>query len=655
MNKLLYKIKFLIVHILCVLLMIAPLLVFSKQEGRQIVIIVDSSGSMNSADPASYSIQIAKIINDISSENDDLTLITFRSGCTGINTSANMSGGNGKSQLFGNHIRGGAGGTEFSIPIANSVALLKNKNYSKKMLLIISDEHPRNAISGKCKEKENLEKLNVTKVALKYIYITDKKDNFSYKPFSQVKTVDSSQGLIEAVASIYQNFMAKAIPPQSGHVINNNIEININNYVKNAYLVILSEGKVGKIIQSTNNHAKTINNNKINLNYKKGETVGTGDKKKREYKIVRLVRPKAGKWSFSFPNLPSGTGWMVIQEYSVGIEFITKIVAEGVPITIRAKLIDEMTKKSLPIDSDMVLTMKDQNGKIISFSRKGDIFVATITPTVPSSASNGTIKLTYTTTLTSTKKNINKKQNITVKVEKGSWIINPKTPSVVTIGKIISLDVNLTSNGNSKILRKPTSIEVKLSTGKKLRLKSIGGLKYRAIWKPKKTGKVTMVFSASGGNKTVSANSEIEVVGDANFGKPIFIDFGKLHSNMTVNKVLDLSNVKVFGTLPIKLKAIYNKKNSSFEINQKGKWLPIGGQSELILQEGGPNKWDIRIVVKGCPEGILSAEKFEVKAWFNKQNGAIVETNIPVKIEIKKDPWLVCWWLYILSQQFPLE
>lgn len=656
MNQRLHKnssLSRLFFYIVILLMITISSTVFSKEVRKHIVVIIDNSGSMSGAsgnDPATYSIQAAKIINDILKGKDEFSLIKLAptSGCGSFNKNLNTSGGIGKSKYFKQFVDKGSSGTNFSVPVSNAYALFSKTKLEKKLLLVISDMPPKTVVNS-CNAEKNLRKMAKSGIERAYIYIDKDNTNtsISHSLFNKgVKNVNTSKALIKAVASIYQSFIANNIPPQSGDIANKSVEININNYVRNAYLVVLSEGKVGKIIESKNNPKGSAS---ININYKKGETIGSGDGKRREYKIVHLERPTAGKWGFLLHDLPSGAGWMVIQEYSVGIKFINKIVAEGVPVTIRAELIDEVTGKNLPIDKDMILSMKDQNGNTITFSRQGDTFVATTTPSISSNASNGTVEVTYRTTLTSTKKNIRKKQNITVKVEKGAWLIRPNIPTLVTIGKIVNLNIDLGSNGNSNILRKPTSFVVKLSTGEQLTLKSTGKLKYSVAWKPRKIGKVTMVFSASGGNKTIGANAEVKVIGDANFGKPILIDFGKLHSNMMVNKVLDLSNTKVFGTLPIKIKASYNKKNSVFEIKQNGKWLPINNQGELILQEKRQNKWSVRLVVKSCPEGVLSSEKFEVKAWFNKLDGTTVETIIPVKIEIEKDPWLVCWWKYILA------
>lgn len=639
-----------------IFLILLPLLIlFSSMhpvfaEGkRQFVIIVDNSASMfnkGESDEQKYSIQATKIINDLLSQSDDLSLLhlTSQGGCNSNIPSIVVNGKEGKAKID-SHIESKVEGDYFSSAISTASKLLLKNKMDRQLLLFITDVDEVKVSNG-CNGK-NLINLKKRGITLTGINIKGGNLKGSKKLFSEVEQVNNSQQLITAVAKIYQKFIGGK-DSESGTVSGNQVRITINPYVKDAYLVIVADGKVGKMTSSNNNPKSSG----VDLNYKGGGATVGHDEIKREYKIIHLKGPSAGSWLFGLPTVSNNAGYMLIQEYSVGIRFPNLsqkdgkipvlIIAEGMPAKIQAKLFDEISKKDISIEKNMKLVLEDLQGNVIkAFTHNGQTFLTSLP-----SQKIGTLE--YVTHLTG--KYIDKKEFVKIKVEKGTWEIKPQVPATTMIGKSTTISIQLNAiKGNSKVLKRPREIIVRLDSGQTLILKSIQNtLKYQTIWTPKKNGTVSMSFSAKGGNKAIAATATIKVIGDARFGPPIPINFGKLKSGMTADSVLDLSNAKVTGKLPVHIETVYNKKNSTFSINEK-QWITITSKNQLILENGKANKWDVRLTVSKCPEEVLPSDKIVVRVWFTKNNGQVVETLIPVLLEIEKEAWWICWWLYIVG------
>lgn len=643
LNKFISLKSFLVFASMMVFLFASSFSFASENESRQFIIIVDNSGSMfgsSGADERRYSIQASKIINDLLSSDDSLSLIrlTNNDSCGGYNGSIVAEGGGASAKAkFDSHIVSSSGSDHFSVPIATATELFKRKKADRQLLLIITDVFGDNLLGG-CDRKSNLKALKQMGVELTGININDGDVTRDNSLFSEAKFIQDSQQLIDAIARVYQRFIGGK-NPSTGVVKNQKIEFVIDNYVKDAYLVVAADGEVGSIKQSSGNPKV----HKIDINYKNGGITKGWDAIDRSYKIVHLTRPKSGNWRFELSDLRANAGWMLIQDYSVGIRFEPiSTVAQGIPVTIKAHLFDEITKKDVLISNDMSLEMLDQQGDLVSFTHDNRTFTTTITP-------KNVGKLRYMTRLRG--KHLDKKSPIEFNVIKGSWVIQANVPTTSTIGKAAIISIKLHTKDKSSGLKRPTEVIATLSTGEKIKLKQSGknSLEYLADWTPKKVGKVSIEFTAKGGNKVLPAKAETNVVGDAKFGKPIPIDFGKTGSKNTIERVLDFSDAKVFGSLPITIETAYAKKNSSLLLNNDGEWIDLSNSTTVTLKEGGQNQWAIRLRVEGCPEGVDSTENFTVRAWFKKSDGVIEETLIPVKMEIVEDAWIVCWWPFILG------
>lgn len=642
---------FLLPKCISVLLLMIMVLPYSfvdamESEKRQFIILIDNSGSMfgvHGKDARRYSIQASKIINDLLSYPKDsisLLRLTNYDNCDGYNGSILVTGGgDAYKSKFDQHVMSSAGGDNFSSPIATAKVLFEKSNADKKLLLIITDLQEKwirgktSTLSG-CNKEEHLQAMKKNNVDLTVINLSK---NGAKSLFSEWEKIDNSKDLIGAIARIYQRFIGGK-NAQSGDVIGNSITVDIDNYVKYAYIIIAADGVVGSINSSKSNPSSIS----IDKNHKGGGVTQGWDGVNRSYKIIKIEHPSAGNWKFEMPELTSRAGWMLIQDYSVNVKIdYPKVISQNYPTVIKAKLYDDLTGKPLKIEKDVTLTLKDENGKVVKFNNDDDEFTATI-------LSKKARQLTYVAILEG--KNIHKKKEISIQVLKGSWIIEPQLPKAITIGQKTELKVKLKKSGET--IDKPEKIVASLKNGKQLEMKHVGGLTYKVTWIPTEIGENAMTFSGEGKSKVVGAKAIVNVLGDAKFGKAVPIDFGITGSKTSVERTFDLSDTKIYGSLPIKINFDYSKLNSYIEIEKKGKWIDLRRVGEIDLIEGGLNKWKVRLVVQGCPESVLPNEKFIIRAWYKRLDGSIEEIKVPLKIQIERDAWLVCWWPFIVGAIF---
>lgn len=606
----------------------------TAQGNRHLVMIVDTSGSMDENDPEHYAVQSAKILNDILAVDDQISLIKFpqshhckRGGTTlTINRKKNDF-----SRAIESHIGNRSGSqTTFAEPLRNAVTTINGNSKDRNLLLVITDEGTDHF---KCPgDEEKLLKSLADNTFRASINIGNGNINAG-NDFDFHEYVDDSPSLIRAIAEVYQKFIG-GTGSQNGTIRNQKFSLNIDPYVKEAFIVVAADGLVGPI---QINNSNTLRGS-VDENYKTGVTEGE-DQIKRQYRIARLTHPEQGSWQVQIPELITSAGWMLIQEYSVGIRFISPtIVTVNEPLQLEAELFDEITQKSLPISPDTSLSIEFE-GKLIKFSKLNDKFIAQIT-----FANEGQHILKARITA----KHIDKTSLVQVKVIQPVWEILPKIGSTLIVDQSTDIKVLLKRRqGVSKIPKTVTMITPEGSIALEHDMQSNTSPVYIGSWQPSIVGQHEIQFSIDSQFLTEPITQKVNVVGYVNFSDVQAIDFGTLIRKQESERWLDL-NAEIRGTVELELKTQLNKSNVVL-FRQVGKeWLEVRPTQTLLLSEQDLVRWPLKLVTYSCPEETSHNDMIQITASHTNHLGHVSSIDIPVTVMVIPDHWFVCWWPKIL-------
>lgn len=194
------------------------------QGNRHLVMIVDTSGSMDKNDPARYAVQSAKILNDILAADDQVSLIKFPQShnCKrgGTSLTINRTKDN-FSREIESHIgnRKGGSDTTFAEPLRNAVTTINVNNKDRNLLLVITDEGTE---YFKCPGDEVEILKSLTDNTFRASINIGNGNINAGNDFDFHKYVDNSPRLIRAIAEVYQKFIG-GTDSQNGIVRNQNL------------------------------------------------------------------------------------------------------------------------------------------------------------------------------------------------------------------------------------------------------------------------------------------------------------------------------------------------------------------------------------------------------------------------------------------------
>ncbi|HEX6159211.1 MAG TPA: VWA domain-containing protein, partial [Thermoanaerobaculia bacterium] len=225
---------------------------------RNLAIIVDTSGSMQQNDQKRYTMQLSQVLADLMNAGDELSVIRmpgdFFSSCSaGPSSSLVLQLDPRDRAAFKNNLDGLIQfntGTYFAAPIRTAISLLKRHSAPQRMLLVIADSGGL----GSCESTLTRELLELKQsgVAIAAINLGSSGGAFDTNPaFDFTTSALDAQGLIEAVAMVYQRFLgAKQV--QTGRV-QGEIRVDIAPFVDEAFLVVAADGPISGIQQVPGN------------------------------------------------------------------------------------------------------------------------------------------------------------------------------------------------------------------------------------------------------------------------------------------------------------------------------------------------------------------------------------------------------------------
>jgi hypothetical protein len=333
--------------------------------------IVDTSGSMNENDRPRYAAQIAKILSDLAADDDRLIVIRMPTNSEALEAAPGAltgllrrlgAGGYQENCSAGAEPRLGVAlreadrpkfkseidtllhngqGTYFAQPIHTARTFLGSNAGTSRLLLFLADSGGFETNCAALLTQELAEiRRGGTYVGL--INLGADAGTFHGSPaFDSTAAAPNSEQLVRAVASIYQQFLGSQ-KTQTG-TVRGAVTVQVDPYVKEAYLVVASDGPVSSLTSSPGSPTAEA----IDDDYRGGGSTEGLDGTVRGYRILRLKNPGSGSWTFTGPDLRNG-GWMLLQDYAVTLRSIgAQQSAPGATAQLQFELVDERTGRRI--------------------------------------------------------------------------------------------------------------------------------------------------------------------------------------------------------------------------------------------------------------------------------------------------------------------
>lgn len=629
---------------------------------RHLAIIVDTSGSMQGNDPQRYTMQLSQILSDLVDSGDALSVIRMPAGA------ASCSDGPSSSLVLTLDPADRAGfklrldrliqfdsGTEFAAPIRTAISLLPRDPGTQRMLLIIADAGGL----GACEDELTRELLQLkgTGVTIAAINLGGTAGAFDTNPAFDFRTPAlDAQGLIEAVAQVYQKFLgAKKV--QTGEV-HGEIEVEIAPFVNEAFLVVAADGPIAGLELVPGHPGDHPGSGATDLNHRGGGETRGLDGQLRVYRIARLSKPAAGRWRFRVRGLGGQAGWMLLQDSSIGARLVSSpVVPKGVAVPLEVELYDQNTGRKITDTSQLpgLQVTLDVGGHPATFRDDGQ----------GGDRQAGDGILTATTTFDKVGNQplpvhiqsnfLDRQVPLTAQVIEAAWKPDVKTPRRTEVDRPVELAVTLTPIGSLASLKAPERIDV-LTGGPVLTLRDDGKGKdrqagdrtYTGTWTPRQTGTMHLDYVPVGGSVTPKVSVPLEVLGRLRFGRLSPVGLGRAGSDSETVGQLDLGPADVRGEFEVKVTTPFDLTRSVLEIDlgdPGAGWVPLGSTPQTLrLAEGGRRTWPVRLRVGGCPEASPAGRNFDLVLEATGADGRPIRATVPIQAVVVADPWLHCWW-----------
>lgn len=635
---------------------LALLATSANAASRHIAIIVDTSGSMTTNDRARYTMQLSQVLSDLVDAGDQLAVIrmpagSFASCSAGPSSSIVLRLDPADRAAFKSGLDGLIQfntGTYFAAPVRTAIALLPPDPSAQRMLLVIADAGGL----GDCDDVLTRELLDLKRggVSIAAINLGGDKGAFDRNPaFDFTTAALTAQGLIEAVALVYQRFLgAKHV--QTGR-LQNEISVDIAPFVNEAFLIVAADGPIGSFEQNPGNPASKS----VDLNFRGGGVTRGLDGIVRGYRIARLERPAAGRWRFRIPGFGNGAGWMLLQDFAIGGRVVSSgTVPKGVDVPLEVELFDQSTGQKI-IDTSKLPGLQvsvDVEGRKVTFhddghggdKQAGDgIFTAT---TTFNKIGDTPLQVQVQSDL------LDRKFPATIKVIDASWQLAVRSPRRVEVDRPVMLSVALEPIGSAATLHEPERVDV-VTGGPVIQLRDdgkgadskAGDRTFTGAWTPAETGTLHLDYVPVGGSHAAQASAPLEVFGRLKFGPSVPVQFGRIGSKSDSTRQLDLGSADVRGDFQVNVTTPFKSERSIMEIDLGNGWLPLGKEPQTVrLSDGGRKTWPLRLRVGECPDAFPAGKTADLVIAGIGGDGRPVKTVVPMKVEIVADPWLRCWW-----------
>ncbi len=623
-------------------------------EGRHIAIVLDTSGSMDSNDQPRYTVQLSQVISDLLNDGDELNVIRMKddSSCSaGASSSLAFTLDPGDRQSFKRRLDQEIAyetGTYFAAPIRTAAALLSGSPDSQRMLLVIADSGGL----GSCEDELTRILLDLRQkgVTVAAINLGGTAGAFDSNPaFAFTTSALDAQGLIEAVAQVYQKFLgAKTV--QTGRV-QGPIEVDVAPFVDEAFLVVAADGPLSAVEPAGGNPGAAA----VDPDHRGGGSTQGLDGRTRAYRIVRLERPAPGRWTFNVPGLSATAGWMLLQDSSVGLRLVSSPdMPRGIATPMEVEVFDQKTGKRITDLSQLpgLSVTLDVDGKKVTFQDggqdgdrvPGDGILTAMTTLDQAGARKLPVRLESDL--------LDRTVEVETRVLDAAWSLAVKTPPKATVDHPVLLEVELKPFGDPSRLKPPERIDA-LTGGPAVGLRddgsegdrTAGDRIYSRRWIPAEVGSFKVEYAPIGGSTSLRGAAPIEVLGRLDFGPLRPIRLGQACSGAEVGDRLELGAATVRGGFDATVSSSFELDRTALEIDLGDGWVLLGSKPlPLRLTESGPRAWPVRLRVGSCPEGNPKGRRFDIVLEAAGPDGKPLKANVPLEVVVIEDPWLRCWW-----------
>jgi len=615
-------------------------------DDRAVAVILDTSGSMQGNDPARYTVLLSQILSDLLSDGDELTVIGMldRGGCRhGPSSRIARRLDPLKRQDFKQELDGTLlynTGTHFAASVRTAIAALDRHRDRPRLLLVIADSGGL----GSCQAvlTGELMSLHDRGAMIAAVNLGSSSGAFDRNPaFDFTLPALSSTALVEAVGQVYQRFLGGR-QVQTGEV-SGAIRVDIAPYAREAFLVVAADGPVRAIRSEAGNPAA----GSVDLDHRGGGSTRGLDGMTRGYRIVHLDRPEAGSWSFRIPDLVARGGWLLIQDLSSLVVTVDAsapwLTGQDNPMT--ARIVDRSTGKTVE-DCHRLGTIDaivEIQGEAVPLTVGDDCLLRGIVR--PRTPGRTEITSLFRTELAETR-------HVTeVEVKTVAWRPRITSPQRVKAGEPAVLSVRMEAVGTGSPGASPREVEV-VGAGESMTLRDNGqagdevagdGI-FSTRWIPRTVGRLEMEYRPRGGDAAVSARAPLEVLGHLGFGDVPPVRLGPASSGTTAEGGIDLSAADVRGSYEVEVTTDLDLSRSVLELDAGTGWQRLGREPVTVpLAEGGLRTWALRLRVAGCPDESSFDTPRRILLRSQGPDGP-VELPVPLAVEVREQPWLVCWW-----------
>ncbi|MBL8213825.1 MAG: hypothetical protein JNK87_24115 [Bryobacterales bacterium] len=662
---------------------------------KRISIIVDTSTSMNQNDPQRYAAQIAKILGDLVNDSDRVQVVRMppqsvagqvklpgswkdilRPG-GGIGFSENCDAAPNPSlaiELSGadrGQFKGAIDsllvndtGTYFAMALNTSLDFLGTSPSTPRMLLFLADS---GGFGSGCASQltQKLIDLRRTGAYVALINLGSSAGGFSGNPgFDSTAAAPDSEALVRAVAQCYQRFLGGR-KVQTGSA-SSTVEVMIDPYVKEAYLVVAADGPVTELRVAAGNPGAAS----VETDFRGGGSTVDARGFRRGYRIVRLTNPNPGKWTVEAPGVQDG-GWMLIQDYSIALRAMpVQPVAAGSKAEIRFEVVDSRNGQRIK-DPAVLSGMKvDANidGAKVQATPNGDgtfsashQFSKVGTHSVIARVSNGII---------------DREAPVAVEVAEGGWNLVPQTVPQAEANSPLQLKVKLEQQG-AVATAKPDRIIAQID-GDQVELTPAAGDTYTGSWTPATAGRRTVTFTPVGGFHVSPATAEIDVretppermtpavppsgnegsqppplapaAPSFRLGSPKQVEFGSVHPRNVAAARIAFENSEVPQDTDLRVSTDLSHRGATLEIETPSGWRKLSHTPILVKAAAGqPTAWAIRLTAAECPALCRQSHNHTITFVSARASGGEDRTDVPVNLEVVPGPWLACYWKWLAA------
>jgi hypothetical protein len=622
------------------------------QAETRVAVVVDTSGSMDRNDQPRYASLASLILGDLLDDDaayqvnrlaeDERNECLLERPKSSLSRTLDPRRRSSSKQQIDRLLNEYDDGNHFCSPVRSAIEFLGESPDDPRLLLFVGDAHDFG--EGKQILRDEIAELGRTGALVGTINLTDGGDvKLKGAPFDQVEYARTPQEIIYGLAEVYQRFVGSQQVKKGS--AGSTTDVEIDPYVGRAFFVVAADGQLPPPTIATGAPGAKA----IDTDYRGGGIVEGFDAVNRSYRIVRLDTPRPGTWRFQLPAGIKQGGWMLIQEYAIGLRVPDLgTIPKDTEIPLRVELIDTTTGKRITNHDqipDLAITL-DEDGRVVTLSddgTNGDDVPNDGVFSVPvrfDRAGEVPLRLRLRTKFS------DKTTTFMGKVIESPFRIQPDLPTRVELGQEIDLAAQLIPNGSGLAIGPPERISV--DVGIELTDDGVapdvraGDKRYQGSWKPGQMGRVELVFSVPGMPTVMPVTATVEVVGKLIIDQPPAIELGELHRGQSGEGMLDLSTATVVGRFVLEARCPFTPRASQMEIQQDGAWVPLARGTELVLTDVGVRAWPVRVQVETCPEAFEGPTSIEIRG--EDASGAPVSISVPVQVEVVPDPWLSCYW-----------